>query len=166
MLDQVKSGTAARIASAKSAPGLPGVGEAARGRQIAAASGVRGTDRDQSHLSEQNVGGHDEPTEREVMVPGETGDTAAAPGDGTVPASDNAVKGAIASLLKEAEALRQDGGGRDAPSGIMRTRAANPDHWPPLHASHVQAAGAYSLQANLKKRETVLRPGVIFSARF
>jgi hypothetical protein len=165
MLDQVKSGTTARIATAKSVPGLPGVGEAVRGRQIAAVSGAKGTDREQSQMSEQHVGGHDEPAEHDVVATTGEGDAAALPGDGAVQASDRAAKGAIASLLREAEALRQ-GGGQVEPTGIMRTRAANPDYWPPAHASHVLAAGAYSLQVNLKKRETVLRPGVIFSARF
>ncbi len=163
MLDQVKSGTGARIATAKSAPGLPG-GEAARGRQIAAASGSKGTDHEQSHTPEQHVGGHGEPAEHNVVAKGE-GEATAASDDGFGRASDKAVKGAIASLLREAEALRE-GGGTVEPTGIMRTRAANPEYWPPAHASHVQAAGAYSLQVNLKKRDTVLRPGVIYSARF
>lgn len=170
MLDQVKSGTAARIATSRTAPGQPGAGEVVRGRQIAAASGTNGTDDDQMPSSERHPDGKErrpehgaaaiavDPASRQ-QPPGDASSPLAAP----APVPDEVGRGAIASLLKDVSALRR---ADPAPSGTV---AAAPQARRDMGGGAVaynRAADAYASQGSLGERDTVLRPGVVYSARF
>jgi hypothetical protein len=142
MLDQVKSGTTARIASARSSPST---GEAPPTHRVAPPSGGGGFDNERSS-------GNAYPDRREGSD--DNGDSRAE--------TRRSIDSAIKELLTEA----RDRMPEPAPHAAQKVAAPSQTVEAPTGPENVfqRATSAYSQQTSLGGREKVLRPGVVYSA--
>ena len=136
MLDQVKSGTTARIATARPSPNS---GEGSVSRRVSPPSGSGGADNEPSSgkgFAERRESGEPDIDERAH--------------------ARQAIDSAMKELLVEARDRMPE----------TKADAAPVEHLAPEESEKAfqRATSAYSQQTNLGGREKVLRPGVVYSA--
>lgn len=163
MLDQVKSGTSARIAVTRPTGGPAPGGQAPVSQRVNPSSADNGVDQDSGHGGLPERGGGDGvPGEQETssLSSQVTARALALPKTTEARAS---VDNALQRLLREARDLRRE----EKPAAVALV-AAGGDEAPGAFQPETfqKATNAYSQQETLRGRTDVLRPGVVFSASF
>lgn len=166
MLDQVKSATSARIATARPTSGGNSASSAVASGRVNPPDADSGPENDNGGRGASRRGmTHDadreDATAASVPVP-----KASAVSGATVPDSPEvrrSTEDALQSLLREARQLNLEEG-RIRPE--RETQPVMPEPPEPTGEIFHKAAEAYAQQESLRSKTEVLRPGVVFSAQF